>query len=98
MFRHRLLARQVRKYLGPAPALAPEWRDLLVAVEEAYDQFDNDRRLTERAMELSSNELIAANERLLTQNQANLAVLEKLRNSVRLLRAASGGAVYPLED
>jgi PAS domain S-box-containing protein len=98
MIRHRLLARQVRKYLGPAPALAPEWERLLCAVQEAYDQFDNDRRLTERAMDLSSNELVAANERLLAQNQANLAVLEKLRNSVRVLRAASGGAEHPVED
>ena len=98
MIRHRLLARQVRKYLGPEPALAPEWQRLLCAVQEAYDQFDNDRHLTERAMDLSSNELVAANERLLAQNQANLAVLEKLRNSVRVLRAASGGAEYPLED
>ena len=98
MFRHRLLARQVRKYLGPEPALAPEWQRLLAAVQEAYDQFDNDRRLTERAMDLSSNELVAANERLLAQNQANLAVLEKLRNSVRVLHAAGDGAVYPLED
>ena len=98
IFRHRLLARQVRKYLGPEPALAPEWQRLLCAVQEAYDQFDNDRRLTERAMDLSSNELVAANERLLAQNQANLAVLEKLRNSVRVLRAASGGAEHPVED
>jgi PAS domain-containing protein len=98
MFRHRLLARQVRKYLGPEPPLSPEWERLLCAVQEAYDQFDNDRRLTERAMDLSSNELVAANERLLAQNQANLAVLEKLRDSVRVLRAASGGAECPLED
>lgn len=98
IFRHRLLARQARKYLGPEPALAPEWQRLLCAVQEAYDQFDNDRRLTERAMDLSSNELVAANERLLAQNQANLAVLEKLRNSVRVLRAASGGAEHPVED
>jgi PAS domain-containing protein len=98
MIRHRLLARQVRKYLGPEPPLSPEWERLLCAVQEAYDQFDNDRRLTERAMDLSSNELVAANERLLAQNQANLAVLEKLRNSVRVLRAASGGAEHPVED
>jgi hypothetical protein len=58
MLRHRLLARQVRKHLGPEPVLAPQWARLLAAVQEAYDQFDNDRRLTERAMDLSSNELV----------------------------------------
>jgi signal transduction histidine kinase/PAS domain-containing protein len=99
MLRHRLLVRQVRKHLGPEPVLAAQWQRLLAAVQEAYDQFDNDRRLTERAMDLSSNELVAANERLLAQNQRDEALLEKLRGSVRMLRAAvSGSAGHPLED
>jgi PAS domain S-box-containing protein len=98
MFHHRLLERQIREYLGSEPVLAPEWQRLLGAVQEAYDQFDNDRRLTERAMDHSSNELILANERLLARNQANLAVIEKLRNSIRALRATGGAPVDPPED
>ena len=60
MTRHRLLLRQIRKHLGPDSALAPDCQELLGAVEEAYGQFDTDRKLIERSMELSSQELIEA--------------------------------------
>jgi signal transduction histidine kinase/CheY-like chemotaxis protein len=64
---------------------SPEVGALLAAVEEAYRQYDSDRRLTDRAMELSSQELVEANERLQAQNARNLEVLGKLRASVRVL-------------
>jgi signal transduction histidine kinase/DNA-binding response OmpR family regulator len=77
----------MRRHIGPAAALSPEVRALLAAVDEAYCQYDNDRRLTDRAMELSSNELMEANERLEAQNSRNTEVLGKLRASVRALHA-----------
>ena len=86
MFTHRLLQRQVRRHLPTNTPLSPELLKLLEAVEEVYDQYDRDRKLTERAMELSSHELMAANERLQSQNARNLEVLDKLRASVRSLR------------
>ncbi len=98
MFRHRLLDRQVRKVLGPEPEIPPAWRRLLDAVQDAYDQFDTDRRLTDRAMALSSEEIAVANERLLEQNARNLAVLEKLRASVRALHAGEGAETPTADD
>ncbi len=98
MFRHRLLERQVRKYLGPNPAIPAEWEHLLRAIEAAYEQFDNDRRLTERAMLLSSEEIAGANERILAENQNRLAVLEKLRASIRALGADVIGEPEPVDD
>jgi signal transduction histidine kinase/DNA-binding response OmpR family regulator len=84
---HRLLQRQIRRHLGAAGAPSPEVSALLAAVDEAYEQYDNDRRLTDRAMELSSHELIEANDRLQAQNARNLQVLDKLRASVRAFPA-----------
>jgi signal transduction histidine kinase/CheY-like chemotaxis protein len=53
---HRLLRRQLKKYLGleegPA-ALQP----FLAAVDAAYADFDSDRAMLERSLELSSKEL-----------------------------------------
>lgn len=83
MLTHRLLQRQIRRYLGDAPILTPDVERLLGAVQDAYTQFDNDRHLTDRAMELSSNELMAANEQLQRQNARHLEVLDRLRASVR---------------
>jgi signal transduction histidine kinase/DNA-binding response OmpR family regulator len=85
-FRHRLLDRQVRKYLGPDAKIPPEWEGLLHAVEEAYEQFDKDRRLTEHAMMLSSEEIASRNDRLVAENAQRRAVQERLQASVRALR------------
>ena len=93
---HRLLTRQVRRVFGADPVLTPEVRQLLDAVEAAYEQYDSDRQFVDRAMDLSSHELMEANERLQAQNAHNVAVLDKLRASVKALHpgaaaASSGG-------
>lgn len=98
MFRHRLLHRQIRKHLGLSPSLAPETRALLQAVEAAYDQFDTDRKLVERSMELSSQELIAVNARLRQQNERHVEVLDRLRDSVRALQIDGTSAPGAEED
>ncbi len=65
--KHRLLARQL---MGRSLAeLPPEWPGFLQAVDEAYQSFDDDRMLLERAMELSSQELVEANTELLAASE-----------------------------
>jgi two-component system sensor histidine kinase/response regulator len=96
MIKHPLLQRQIRKHLGEeAERLTPEMSRLLSAVEEAYGQFETDRKLVERSMELSSSELLEANSRLRSQNERDAAVLETLRSSVMELR---GEGEKPLAD
>ncbi len=81
---HSLLARQLRRYLRLRPrsldekgadldAVTPEWRTFLDAVNEAYHQSDDDRRMLERALDLSSQELLEAN----TEMQALLEEREQ---------------------
>lgn len=102
MLRHRLLQRQIRKYLGGEKDLTPELSRFLEAVDEAYEQFETDRRLVERSMELSSNELLEANSLLRRKFERDEAVLESLRMSVRALRthevASSGDSSTDLLD
>ncbi len=60
MPRHRLLVRQIKRHLGFAPdAVPPEFVAFLEAVDSAYQQADDDRRMIERSLELSSAELLA---------------------------------------
>lgn len=61
---HRLLARQLRKHLGIDGDIPEDLRPLIQAVDQAYQQFDDDRRLMEHAMELSSSELTDKNQKL----------------------------------
>jgi PAS domain S-box-containing protein len=102
MFKHRLLQRQIRKHLGGEKQLTAELSRFLEAVDEAYDQFETDRRLVERSMELSSSELFEANSLLRRKFERDEAVLESLRMSVRALRthdvAPSGDSSTDLLD
>jgi len=97
-FRHRLLQRQVRKYLGANAAIPPELEQLLQAVEGAYDQFDADRKLMDRAMALSSAEIAANNERLLAEDAHRRALIEKLKESVRSMQLEVGSTADPGDD
>src|SRR5918994_1662048 len=54
---HRLLRRQLRKYLDVEDEVPPPLSAFVAAVEAAYADFDSDRAMLERSLELSSKEL-----------------------------------------
>ena len=56
---HNLLQRQLRKY--PLPRIDGE---LIAAIDAAYRQFDRDREMLERSLDLTSHELLVKNEQL----------------------------------
>ena len=58
---HATLKRQLKRHWGNPEAAPPEWRPFLRAVSETYREFDKDRGLLERSLELTSEELIQAN-------------------------------------
>jgi signal transduction histidine kinase len=58
---HRLLKRQLDRHAGGADNIPEEWQNLIAAVDAAYRQNDIDRKLLERSLELSSEELLQAN-------------------------------------
>ena len=57
---HRLLRRQLRKYLGVEDEVPAPLQAFLAAVDAAYADFDSDRAMLERSLELSSKELADA--------------------------------------
>jgi two-component system NtrC family sensor kinase len=73
---HRLLQRQLNRYLADVDLSTPQWQDFLKAVDNAYCQYDNDHDMIERSLEISSNELLQANSQLrdlLTTVEAQVA-------------------------
>ena len=90
---HPLLSRQLRRAFGSEQSAPPKLDALLAQVSAAYEQFDQDRLLTEHVMETSSRELTAANASLLGQNRRNEALLERLRQTINLLHPEA-----PLSD
>jgi len=82
---HRLLERQLKKYLPGYPEVPAEWAALLSAVSNSYEHSDNDRVLMETAMRESSDELMtkkeAVNQMLVRQSH----VLETLKEAASTL-------------
>ena len=58
---HNLLKRQLKRFFGPDFKLPEPVSGLIHAVNDAYRQFDDDRILFERSLEISSQELFQAN-------------------------------------
>lgn len=58
---HPLLQRQIKRSMGSQTELPEEWGKFLETVNRAYWDSDNDRIMLERALELSSQELLQAN-------------------------------------
>ncbi|WP_276662265.1 sensor domain-containing diguanylate cyclase [Syntrophomonas wolfei] len=61
---HSLLRRQLRKQFGNHIPDIPGWDAFLQQVNDAYREFDADRNMLERALEISSQELLETNSQL----------------------------------
>ncbi|MCK6604239.1 MAG: ATP-binding protein [Ignavibacteriaceae bacterium] len=58
---HPLLLRQLRKNIGDLKYIPEELFPLLKTIGESYEHYDEDRKLLERSLDLSSDELFQAN-------------------------------------
>lgn len=63
---HSLLKRQLRKFIGDSQKPSPDMQSLIEAVNTAYFDMDTDLRILERALDLSSEELLQASVELRT--------------------------------
>lgn len=61
---NKLLQRQIQKYIGDTEELPENFKTFLKVVSESYDHYEKDRKMLERSIDLSSNEMIALNEQL----------------------------------
>ncbi|TAE50981.1 MAG: response regulator [Bacteroidetes bacterium] len=82
--RHKLLLRQLRKYL-PDRAGDEDLQPFISAIKESYLHFERDRIILERSMMLSSEELTEANRRLQGEIHERNEAFEQLLESMRLM-------------
>src|SRR3990167_3518708 len=85
---HRVLERQIIRVLGALPGTnAPRgWLALLEIVSDTYTHADEDRRLLERSLELSSKEFAEINKRLRSENEI---IEQKVRDRTEELTRAN---------
>jgi signal transduction histidine kinase/DNA-binding response OmpR family regulator/PAS domain-containing protein len=86
---HRLLRRQLRKHLGVDNEVPAGLRAFVAAVDAAYTDFDSDRALLERSLELSSKELSDAHDRAMKAHQRFIDAIES---------TSEGFAFFDAED
>ena len=55
--KHKLLLRQIKKYLGGLDNTLPQWESFLNAVDDAYQTHDEDYALLEHTMDVSADEI-----------------------------------------
>ena len=73
---HRLLQRQLKKFVPESFAGLDDLRDFLQAVSNAYTDYERDYEQLERTLEVSSNELFKSNQRL---NDLNALLEDKVK-------------------
>jgi PAS domain S-box-containing protein len=79
---HSLLKRQLKRIFGDSLPDTDDWRAFVDAVNNAYVEFDADRRMLERSLDLSSAELLQANSEMRAIIQALRESEEKYRTLV----------------
>lgn len=86
---HRLLRRQLKKHLGIEDEVPAELQSFLAAVDAAYTDFDSDRAMLERSLELSSKELSDAHDQAKRARERLIDAIES---------TSEGFAFYDAED
>ena len=89
---HSLLQRQIRRYVGEtnAPPPAEGWERFIDAVNNAYEQFDRDRILLERSLELTAQDVLEANSKLRAAFDAFPDILLRLDSDGKVMDYTAG--------
>ncbi len=95
---HSLLRRQMRRHGITAAGLSPDLEHFVGAVDAAYNEFDEDRRMLERSLDLSSQELIQANSEMRDANDAKSRFLSTMSHELRTPLTAVIGYAELLEE
>lgn len=95
---HSLLRRQMRRHGLVADQLSPEIQQFLADVDSAYRNFDDDRRMLERSLDISSQELLQTNREMRAANDAKSAFLTHMSHEFRTPLNAVIGYAELLEE
>jgi len=89
---HSLLRRQLKKYFGDPDSINKKLKGFIKLVDKAYKQFDDDRNMLERSLELSSKELLQANSEMKAIFDAIPDLLFRLDKNRRIISFKSGAS------
>ena len=79
---HKLLNRQISKYLSVALLEDPAIQKFLSVIDESYEALQRDKVLVERAFSISEEEYIQINKRLMHEIEVKKKSIEKLKSTL----------------
>lgn len=87
-----LLKRQLKRFFGNDVSVPPEYQGFIAAVNSAYAEFEVDRELMERSLEISSQELLEANSEMRAIFQAIPDLVFRLDHEGTILSLKTGSS------
>jgi PAS domain S-box-containing protein len=94
-----LLKRQLKRFFDNDFNIPSQWQGFIAAVDSAYAEFEIDRKLMERSLELSSQELLEANSEIRAILQAIPDLVFHLDHEGTILSVKAGaGGVLPHQE
>src|SRR5580704_5019630 len=94
-----LLKRQLKRFFGNDFDIPAEWEGFIAAVDSAYAEFEVDRTLMDRSLELSSQELLEANSEIRAIFQAIPDLVFRLDHEGTILSVTAGaGGDVPQQE
>ena len=87
---HTLLKRQLKRCFGDDFKIPDGWQGFINVIDKAYHEFDDDRIMLERSLELNSQELLQANSVMRAIFQASPDLLFRLGEDGTILDIKAG--------
>ena len=79
---HKLLKRQLKKYLPDAPTDSKEFNAFVNAISEAYESFEKDIEISNYAFNISEKEFIKINLKLESEAAEKRISIQKLKETL----------------
>jgi hypothetical protein len=98
---HSLLRRQIEKHFGDIEGITDRIETFIELIDETYREFDKDRELLERSLELTSKEMLQVNAEMRALLRTMPDLLITLDSDGTVLHPPVGGLadlVMPPED
>ena len=86
---NKLLSRQLKDIFGSEVDIPKELNIVIQKISDTYDGFDQDRELTLRSLELSSQELLEANHKMRTESNIQKSILEAIKEATEILQPST---------
>lgn len=86
---NKLVLRQIKKVFGDESKVPQGLSAFIQVISDTYDGFDQDRELNLRSLEISSQELLEANQKIRIESDRQNAILSALRSATAVLQPAS---------